>query len=83
MIKFIIIYILISIIIFFGFFCLTIYDFKKRNPYTIRFSDWYFDKWFMLNIICSLLWYIAIPIGLIIWCFTKVCKIIMKICKVE
>ena len=60
-----IIYVLVSIIIFFGFFCLTIYDFKKRN-FHIKFSDWYFDKWFLLNIICSLLWYIAIPIVLII-----------------
>ena len=80
--KFIIVYILISIIIFFGFFCLTIYDFKKINL-DIKFSDWYFDKLFMINIICSLLWYIAIPIVLIIWGFTKVCRIIMKICKVE
>lgn len=80
--KFIVCYIFISIILFFCLFCYFINMFKKEVPCS-NFIHWYLDEWVVINVITSVLWPITIPFIVIVWCFIKVCKIIMKICKVE
>ena len=75
-------YILIAVIVFFSFFYTLINKYKKESPRD-SFTGWYSEEWLIPNILCSVFWAIVIPITSVVWCFVRICKLIMKKCGVE